>query len=142
MMQWFKLHRGLKQFATQTHFQFVSTNSIAYAERYADKVSDVPAVVFTKADGTTIVELAGDGIPMSADALLRNLNKSAAECDWRRKRQQDNLDGDPEPQPLTPDPDPLPEGRGLLFWLILSTAGLGGSGFGVYKQYVETYTVK
>lgn len=111
--KWFDENETLKSFKDQTHFNTISTSGIDFKDRYAGNTPTDLVVRLQSIDqASPIVELVGNQVPMSAEALARHLNTSAsrAECFLRRRNcGPDGCQPQPAPSPNTdPAPQPLP----------------------------------
>lgn len=153
IVQWFKTVPELKPFQSQTHYQTLTTNTQMYQERYAGDVPALPCIRVQDKDGKVLFQVSGDNVPMTGQALSKNLN---TEClrRWRERRNpQPNPEPTPAPMPMPMpddevDPDAQPdviepihdEDPNLLMVMAVAGGGLvAGSGTGLVKKQRETY---
>lgn len=146
---WFSEVPELKAFAKQTHFNKYATQSTEFKQRYHKTAGKTfPLVRVLTADGKKLLELRGDEIPMSGEALTKHLN---TECirRWRQRcqphRQPDNTVPDEEnqdededlPNQDEPDVEPSDEPDMLFLGLLICgclVAGFGGAGVNAWKK--------
>lgn len=154
---WFSENRELKNIKVQTHYNAVTTTSAIYKERYAKNIPATPLIRIQTAKGTTLFQVSGENVPMSAEALTKSINQKVMKG-WRDRFCPFKPDVEPEPEP-TPDADPdadvdadgpdvqpdVTPVDASFPWLVLVGATLGaaliGGGWGLGKSMYDTYRV-
>lgn len=135
---WFYSNDELKRLKDASHFNAIDTQSVMFRDRYAATTPAKLTIRIQDADGDTLQEVTDGRIPMSAEAFIRQTNKS--ECFRRRQLQPAPPDLDPAPQPLPP-PDYKPPVQRSPVWpgiVLVSVTSLTGAVLGVRRKWMES----
>lgn len=123
MVTWFDTNDELKAVKSISHFNVIDSNTPMYKERYANSTPGLPCIRLQTSDRKKLVELSGNQIPITSDALAvafvveSTSANPAVEC-FRKHRLGS-----------TSATDQTPENQGLPFpWLIcLFLAAVAGT---------------
>ena len=138
VVKWFDTNQTLATIKDGTHFNVIPTNSVMFRDRYAATTPNALVVRLQAVDvDQPIVELVGNQVPMTADALANHLNSTAssAEC-FRRQRCEPAPNTDPKPQPLSPPAPPVAK-SGPIWPCIVAVivSSLGCFGIGIAREW-------
>lgn len=138
VQKWFDTNPTLASLKNGCHYNVISTNSVLFRDRYSATTPNALVVRLQAVDvESPIVELVGNQIPMTADALANHLNTTAssAEC-FRRQRCQPQPNADPAPQPLSPPAPPVAK-SGPIWPCIVAVivSALGCFGIGISREW-------
>jgi hypothetical protein len=106
--EWFKTVPELKAFAAQTHFNNYPKQSTEYKQRYGKTVKSLPMIRVQKANGEKLFQISGANIPMSGEALAKNLN---TECLRRWRQCCPRPKPEPSPEPDDEEVEPAPDDK-------------------------------
>lgn len=139
ILNWFDENEDLAELKSQVHFHRITTDSIAYRERYQKNTHELPMIRLQRADGYVAFEVTGGAIPDTARSLLTEIGYATHLAGgpifnrdgyvfpvfpiFRRpllpyryrqeqlRQQEEDCDTCPAPAPPLPRPEPRPPSK-------------------------------
>ena len=110
VLAWFDSGK-LKDLKAKVLFHPVTSDLPIFKERYASNTKALPMVRVQTGTGIVILEVAGNDLPMTGDALYASIYTAASTSEellpWRRRHSQPSPP-QPSPTPVPDDPAPNP----------------------------------
>lgn len=162
---WFHKNSDLVAIRNQCHFHEIDSASLIFKTRYAKSVPSIPCIRLQSPDGTVVYQISGEDIPLTSEALVKNLSLVAdatqnfslrrdgrIKFEWERNRcPRPNPEPPPQPnddlvQPVGPDVQPDVEPSSRFPWSttlgLMAVAALIGGAVSLAHCFKAEFTTK